>query len=684
MDNGKFLRKPRKTSSRYTGAKGTMQKILLKILAFALISGGIATPTVDALSDTHSPTPEPSSLTINIGVPNKDAEITVEGKSYKIDNNSVILVFQDEALAYDEYGNILKGEISDSDYKTVKQITEEQMSHYDIRQVISQSDANVRSTGEINEHNIISTVSPGDYVLAYQETSPEDDKEWLSILTVDDDGKLCEGHMREDVTKKIGSYEEVNDRVEDNMKNMLFVNTSLDGYIPLKLRSSPQNASKENIITQIPYGALVQSLLEIDDSGTITWLKVEYETPDGNTLIGWVAESYLTREMVPPKPVIEEKKEENLMFVDTSRDDNISLNLRSSPETGTTDNIITKIPHGSSVQLLSENKKTPDNNWVFIRYTAPSGNQLEGWVSGNYLTQELANENIQTNATGNVTGIDVSTISPSKLREILKGQIPNQTETNNYSYNTSPLAGDINYVYIKLGGSGYGKGALSVIEGYDDFYEQVAICEELGMPYGFYYYSTAITEEEAQIELEVIQERLEDLRQKYDMDYNKLEIAVDFELNWQVEKDRQYRGDIEEQTKAKAFLINGLQKLGLSDNVLIYGPGRVMQHTQADQIIDLELLHSLLDNPENVKLWLCSHIKTNGNYKDSLQKDIDYAEKRGFSTAAVQLVLDVQMNNSYIDINNMNLEHFKMLTQNTKTNDNSSHSIDLGIKDDGR
>ena len=69
--------------------------------------------------------------------------------------------------------------------------------------------------------------------------------------------------------------------------------------------------------------------------------------------------------------------------------------------------------------------------------------------------------------------------------------------------------------------------------------DQVKKCEELGIPYGFYYYSTSTTKSEANIEYENIIEEFEDLG---DLKYNLLPFAIDVELggNGDITKDRQY------------------------------------------------------------------------------------------------------------------------------------------------
>lgn len=576
---------------KFVANKRFKQKMYVILSAATLSLGGFqmidspyhSSQSEPVTSPTVSPVPEPTKQKIvySIGIANDYAKIEVDGKSYEIDPNSFVIVSDNQALAYDVHGNMLKGELDSEDFKEIKQLSEDEMSKFNIRQVISDIDVNVRSSGEILNDNVISTVPSYDYVLAYDAATPEvDDKEWLYTLSINNDS-IYEGYIREDLIKEIDTFDAINYRVEksmENMENIMVVDTSKDNYISLNLRAEPKAIDPSNILTKIPYGSLVHVLDGKVTSSDRTWIQILYQTLDGNEFEGWVSEEYLTQDMVPEKPI--EKEAEST----TSK---------------------------------------------------------------------------------NVTGIDISSMSPNNLRKLLQTGIPDQVSSDYGTFNTSQLAGDINFVYIKLGASPYQSTNFAPLE-YDQYIEQVKICEELGIPYGFYYYSTAINEEEAKMELNCIQERIENLREKYDLQNNKLEIAVDVELS--NSKDRQYNGNIKEQTEAKATLINGIQELNLSNNVLIYGPSRVMK-PDLDQIIDLSYLHTLLDVPDNVTLWQTSLINKNGTIQSSLERDIAYAEEQGFSTSVCQLLLDGTVIGK-IDINSMDREHFENLLNQDNLHDN--------------
>ena len=85
------------------------------------------------------------------------------------------------------------------------------------------------------------------------------------------------------------------------------------------------------------------------------------------------------------------------------------------------------------------------------------------------------------------------------------------------------LENDIQYVYIRLGGRGWGqKGVLY----YDDEAPiYIEACEYLGIPYGFYYLDEALNDEEIKEEVQFVKEFVD----KYKTNMNKLPLAIDLE-----------------------------------------------------------------------------------------------------------------------------------------------------------
>ena len=90
-------------------------------------------------------------------------------------------------------------------------------------------------------------------------------------------------------------------------------------------------------------------------------------------------------------------------------------------------------------------------------------------------------------------------------------------------YGAFLLKYDINYVYIRLGGRGYGQeGNFYTDPNFKMFIDE---CEFLKIPYGFYYIDEGITEEELDEEVEFVQEFLKENK----TNMCKLPLAIDVE-----------------------------------------------------------------------------------------------------------------------------------------------------------
>lgn len=90
-------------------------------------------------------------------------------------------------------------------------------------------------------------------------------------------------------------------------------------------------------------------------------------------------------------------------------------------------------------------------------------------------------------------------------------------------YKVFLLENKISYVYIKAGGRGYGqKGTMYTDEEYKEYVEA---CEYLKIPYGFYFFDEALTDDEIDEEVDFIQNFLKDNAGAF----CKLPIALDVE-----------------------------------------------------------------------------------------------------------------------------------------------------------
>ena len=139
---------------------------------------------------------------------------------------------------------------------------------------------------------------------------------------------------------------------------------------------------------------------------------------------------------------------------------------------------------------------------------------------------------------------------------------PNKNFKDEKEFELFILNNDIQYVYIRLGGRGWGqKGVLY----YDDEAPRyIEACEYLGVPYGFYFLDEALNDEEIMEEVKFVKEFLDINKTKM----NKLPLAID--LEYQSGKGR--ADDIwEQRTPLLNKLIDEFNKLDI--NCIIYSNG---------------------------------------------------------------------------------------------------------------
>ena len=160
--------------------------------------------------------------------------------------------------------------------------------------------------------------------------------------------------------------------------------------------------------------------------------------------------------------------------------------------------------------------------------------------TGNREINKIIN-NMGNNPNGKIIGIDVSqTCTGSQLRKTLeKGNIPKEVVNNNkIMTNTSDVQGKIDFVYIKLGSSPWGKNAEFKPITNRNYIDQVKACEELKIPYGLYYYTTSTSEEEADIEANYIKEEMKKLKASNELKYNILPFVQDIEVSGETDRQK--------------------------------------------------------------------------------------------------------------------------------------------------
>ena len=386
-------------------------------------------------------------------------------------------------------------------------------------------------------------------------------------------------------------------------------------------------------------------------------------TADGNLVQGYIPEEYLKRVKVLRRNDLKVERQEELLVaqVDTSKDGGVNLNLR--PEPGSTEKII-EIPNGSKIEVSGEKVQKGERTWVKVKYKDQNEKIYEGWVVEEYLSyleQENQNKtislsNISLNKEGTTSGIDVSSANPKELEKIIKNGIPNTVSTRDYQdVNISKRSGDVNFVYIKLGASGYGSGKLDIIENYDGYIEQIKVLEENRIPYGFYYYSTAITKAEAKEEARHIKKVIKELKGKYNLKHDLLDVVVDFEIA--NEEDRHYDEPRNQVSEAKAHLINLLMEDG--SGVTIYIAPRAYSSRLAERIIDMKVFREALKEPDKVTIWLCSSVNAKGKDSSKLATYEKELTDMGFRIIARQFITDVTSMPGKCDLNVMDPQYLQ-------------------------
>ena len=438
------------------------------------------------------------------------------------------------------------------------------------------------------------------------------------------------------------------------------------------LRSTPEYDSNDNnkIMEICPGEIVLATDFEHKDKDGKDWVDILYLYKDGISY-GYVSKDLLkSMDIESEKQQVETEKEKEVMKVDTGS--GIGLNCRSSAEI-IENNIIEKIPSGVEVYLTGNNKVDEKRTWVQIEYENEDGDIIKGWVDSSYLkevdyskeqnsyytpsitSRELKKiiSSVQLNDDGRVTGIDSLGIKTNQIENLNNNGITENVIKSDIfkgqKIDISEMNGHVNFVYLRIGGMGYGK-EFRELEN-EQLKDQVKKCEELGIPYGFYYYSTSTTKSEANIEYENIIEEFEDLG---DLKYNLLPFAIDVELggNGDITKDRQYGNDV---TNAKAHLTNKLKdNFGL--DVMLYTSGNCTLSTTKDaNILDLEEYHRLT-GVENV--WMPMPKQQSGEvgdrYKEYLQKF-----PKCMNLIMEQEVLDTTISNgAKIDIDTISKEEY--------------------------
>ena len=602
---------------------------------------------------------------------NNDNEILLmkDGKVVtRIKENTIVYVDDysengmNDVLVISDDGRLVSGIISGDCLEKISVVSEDTLEKYNIvYEVLPEDGANIRNQPKVGNDNKVGSIGEGEYILGAEKMlTGENNFLWVPVMYASEDG-IQEGYIRSDLLEKVEKKE-----IEENTANVqekkeyrekMIVDTSKDNRVPLNLRRE-KIVNQNNIIEKIPNGSVVYKLSEEPEkSGTRDWVKVEFENEEGEIVTGWVVNGYL------------KEYNEVIKVVDTSKEDGVNLNVRIAP--GKSSEKVAEIQNGTELKIpqfnIDERIIKDKMEWVKIRLS----DGTTGYVSYEFLKdKELKTEiespivkdkivqqvldNRYVNSSGKVIGIDSSTATPEELRRLLQSEtgIPSEAKKGGKVYNTKTAQGKISFVYIKLGATAYGT-EFQLLE-YEKGKEQAKVCEELEIPYGFYYYTTAITEDEARKEAEYIKNLLNDVENR---DYNLLPFAIDVELADNAAKDRQNGKDV---TNVKAYLANLIEpEVG---KTILYTGGRTSSDISGEKILDLERYNAGLETGP-AEIWFPAQRSQNGINGTVTQKYINDMSKDAH-ILMLQTMLDCTVDGTKIDINMIDENEYVKMIKN--------------------
>ena len=345
---------------------------------------------------------------------------------------------------------------------------------------------------------------------------------------------------------------------------------------------------------------------------------------NGDKVNGFVRSEYYDKVAILDKKEIEQYNE-----ICKVENENNSIVLRNSPALSD-ENTLRFLENGEMILGTGAKIHADNTSWVSSLYIDGEGNITKGYVrsddiiDNNKLKKQqrmaetsgiliepgqpeettvkfnqqrnidainIATENRAVTADGNVVGIDIAALTGNELRELLLNEnaIPEFVEGNQTSYvNTADISGKISFAIIQIGATSYGE-PFSIIHN-DSYRECADVCEELGVPYGFYYYSTANTNEEANEEIKFIENEMKLLGE------NRAFNLMPFVLDRENHPGSRISGL--DGTEVVAYEINELRDRFAQVQLYAGGPDLVGEN----QIIDLNRLNELVDG-EPVEIW---------------------------------------------------------------------------------
>ena len=273
-----------------------------------------------------------------------------------------------------------------------------------------------------------------------------------------------------------------------------------------------------------------------------------------------------------------------------------------------------------------------------------TGNQIE------FTGSTYANDFTVIN--GEVMGIDVNTsgVKMDVLRELLDGSRKLNTVGN--ITNTQ-----INYIIIKMGGFYWETEDHRNVWGqeeYDEYMEKIIdiidLCKEFHIPYGFYFYSTAINEQEAAEEARDINRKLTFLRER-GVDPPAIPLALDVEMgvsNKYTDRQLKASDNIEEASIARAQIFNEvLREHGDYTSMMIYTNQNVT--VQDGCFLDLSTMLDHITVMDTLPIWWVSQYGVKSAEQSGKEMDGTITPQgKTLKIVGKQIVLDEQVEGSFL------------------------------------
>lgn len=321
----------------------------------------------------------------------------------------------------------------------------------------------------------------------------------------------------------------------------------------------------------------------------------------------------------------------------------------------------------SWIPILYDDNGEFKNAYISSDYVRIIGRVNGKEAEGNVITKQEEKQlldGLRVNENGQVIGIDVSDgVSPEQLEELItnpnaipskgyRDEYNEQTkETQQVEYNLSDLQGKINYVILKIGARGFGEEGKMIDYG-DIYVKQAEVCEKYGIPYGFYFFSTAMTYREAEEEVDYFKNALDKLDDN--RKYNLIPAVIDSE------PAKGFRTYKEELTDVIALELNELEKT--TGKPMLYTMGPNVASFSAERNIDIEKLNEHLESGP-ATFWLSSHRMTDNSdvYGPEYLRDV----QEQTSIAIIQTANDIYNKeeglNCKVDINMADQNEFRKI-----------------------